>query len=64
MEATGPKTVKVFANRTAMGFENAAEEKPDQQFVLMPKDYGQDLQLAFVRFQHVSNVSVSARNEA
>eukprot|EP00831_Metopus_contortus_P009793 TRINITY_DN13784_c0_g1_i12.p2 TRINITY_DN13784_c0_g1~~TRINITY_DN13784_c0_g1_i12.p2 ORF type:complete len:216 (-),score=55.86 TRINITY_DN13784_c0_g1_i12:167-814(-) len=57
-DGTGPKIVKIFANRVSMGFSDAETEKPDQTFMLAPKDYNVDINFMFVKFQHIDNISI------
>ena len=41
-----------------MGFSDAEAETPDQQFTLTLKDYTQDINLKYVKFQHIDKVAV------
>eukprot|EP00826_Nyctotherus_ovalis_P051893 TRINITY_DN6515_c0_g1_i5.p1 TRINITY_DN6515_c0_g1~~TRINITY_DN6515_c0_g1_i5.p1 ORF type:complete len:146 (+),score=13.80 TRINITY_DN6515_c0_g1_i5:28-438(+) len=59
-DGTGPRKVKVFSNRINMGFSDAEEQKADQEFTLMPKDYSTDIELKYVKFQRVDRLTVLA----
>ncbi|KAF9582586.1 Thioredoxin-like protein 1, partial [Lunasporangiospora selenospora] len=56
--AHAPKTVKVYKNRGALEFDEAASIEETQTIVLSEKDYenGCVIPLRFVKFQNVSNV--------
>eukprot|EP00826_Nyctotherus_ovalis_P051891 TRINITY_DN6515_c0_g1_i2.p2 TRINITY_DN6515_c0_g1~~TRINITY_DN6515_c0_g1_i2.p2 ORF type:complete len:160 (+),score=47.94 TRINITY_DN6515_c0_g1_i2:47-526(+) len=57
-DGTGPRKVKVFSNRINMGFSDAEEQKADQEFTLMPKDYSTDIELKYVKFQRVDRLTI------
>mmetsp|Transcript_17635 Transcript_17635/g.49302 ORF Transcript_17635/g.49302 Transcript_17635/m.49302 type:complete len:170 (-) Transcript_17635:121-630(-) len=59
-DGTGPKRVRLFINRTALGFSEASDEAATQDIELSEEDIsaGKPLPLKFVKFQSVRSVSV------
>jgi len=56
---SGPKTVKVFVDRSAFDFSEAASLPPTQTFVLAPSDFdGREKLTQFVKFQSVHTLTV------
>lgn len=55
-----PRTIKLFVNRPALGFEDAESDEPAQEIELTEKQAtkGGNVELRFVRFQNVSHLSV------
>ncbi|KAJ1906366.1 hypothetical protein IWQ60_012103, partial [Tieghemiomyces parasiticus] len=55
-----PKTVKIYANRPNMGFDETESVQPTQVLELTEADYAESAttSLRFVRFQNVSSVTV------
>lgn len=57
--ATGPATVKLFANAPQMDFSDAESRKPSQELALREADLkGDRVDLKFVVFQSVQSVTV------
>ncbi|ORZ05778.1 PITH domain-domain-containing protein [Absidia repens] len=56
--AKAPKTIKIFANRQNLGFEDADSMKETQTLILEPKDFEDDaiVNLRFVKFQNIVNI--------
>ena len=54
-----PQVLKIFANRNQLGFDEAAEDTPTQEVVLTEKDFNGTTELKFVKFQSVSNLTVT-----
>ncbi|KAI8343396.1 PITH domain-containing protein [Chlamydoabsidia padenii] len=56
--AKAPKTIKIFANRQNLGFEDADSIKETQTLILEPKDFEEDavVNLRFVKFQNIVNI--------
>eukprot|EP00158_Paraphelidium_tribonemae_P000723 Partr_v1_DN23270_c0_g1_i1_m35247 putative Thioredoxin-like protein len=57
---TGPKTVKLYANRSHLGFSEAESVEPTQVLTLTPADFGPNVATAlrFVKYQNVHALSV------
>eukprot|EP00238_Polyblepharides_amylifera_P002061 CAMPEP_0196586012 /NCGR_PEP_ID=MMETSP1081-20130531/52852_1 /TAXON_ID=36882 /ORGANISM="Pyramimonas amylifera, Strain CCMP720" /LENGTH=169 /DNA_ID=CAMNT_0041907745 /DNA_START=50 /DNA_END=559 /DNA_ORIENTATION=- len=55
-----PKVVKMFSNRPSLGFSDAADEVAQQEFEFTEEEIssGKPIQLKFVKFQHVRNISI------
>lgn len=55
-----PTSIKLFINKTNMGFDDANEEKPTEVLSLNPQDCynGIDIPLTYVRYQFVSDITV------
>lgn len=53
-----PKTLKIFVNHIGMDFGRAESEEATQEFQLNEKDFGKNIDLRFVKFQHVKDVTV------
>ncbi|KAI9306066.1 PITH domain-containing protein [Cunninghamella echinulata] len=56
--AKAPKTVKIYANRQNLGFDDTDSIKETQTITLEPKDFEEDaiVNLRFVKFQNIVNV--------
>lgn len=57
----GPKTVKLFANRLNMGFDDASSDTPTQTLRLTPNDLTQDapgLALDHIKFLQTSTITI------
>lgn len=56
----GPKTVKIFVNRSHLGFDEVGSIEPTQTLVLTPADFEEKVtnELRFVRFQNVSSMVI------
>ena len=59
---TLPTSVKVFVNKTTLGFDDAESTTPTQEFTLSAEDFASgaaELKLKFHKFQRVTSVHVS-----
>lgn len=58
---TAPRVVKLFANRTSLGFSDAGDIEPTQTIELTDDDLepSKEIELRFVKFQRVKSVTVS-----
>ena len=57
---TAPKTVKLFINNDSLAFDDVEDKKPHHEFELTAKDVGGGtIVLPFVKFQFVTNLTVS-----
>lgn len=58
--AQAPKTVKIYANRQTLGFDDADSIKETQTLELEPKDFEDDavVNLRFVKFQNITSLVV------
>ncbi|KAG0255166.1 Thioredoxin-like protein 1 [Actinomortierella ambigua] len=59
--AHAPKTIKLYANRVTMGFDDADSVKETQILELAEKDYKENgglVSLRFVKFQSVSSITI------
>ncbi|KAI7887494.1 DUF1000-domain-containing protein [Lichtheimia hyalospora FSU 10163] len=56
--AQAPKTVKIYANRQTLGFDDADSIKETQTLELEPKDFEDDavVNLRFVKFQNITSL--------
>ncbi|XP_049955101.1 thioredoxin-like protein 1 [Schistocerca serialis cubense] len=56
----GPKTIKLFINRTqTLDFDSANSYAPVQELILTPSDLeGKPINLKFVKFQNVQNIQL------
>ncbi|KAI8647109.1 galactose-binding domain-like protein [Parasitella parasitica] len=56
--ANAPKTVKVFANRTVLGFDDVDSVKETQTLQLTPESFEEDaiVNLRFVKYQNVTHI--------
>ncbi|KAI8985342.1 PITH domain-containing protein [Pilobolus umbonatus] len=56
--AQAPKTIKLYANRQTLGFDEADSIKETQIIHLEPKDFeeGAVISLRFVKFQNITNI--------
>ena len=59
--ASAPKTIKLYINRPAIGFEDVQDSEAEQTFELSEEDVksGKQIQLRYVRFQNVNSLHVS-----
>lgn len=59
-QATAPKTIKLFANRQQLGFDETESVECTQQLGLTEADYAVNgvTNLRFVKFQNVNSVVV------
>jgi hypothetical protein len=57
---TAPKVIKLFANRTNLGFSDANDVEPTQILDLTQEDLQghKDIELRFVKFQRVKSITV------
>eukprot|EP01084_Bolivina_argentea_P119837 212452_1 len=56
---SGPRLVKLFANKSELDFTDAEDSKPAQQIVLKPKQLkGSKLQLKALKFQRLSSLQI------
>lgn len=55
-----PTSLKIFANRPSLGFDEVEDFFPTQEFALSPKDYSPDsvLKLKFHKFQKVTSLAL------
>ena len=60
--AHAPKTIKLYANRLNIGFDETNRIEATQVLTLSDKDYADNglVPLRFVKFQSVNNITVSA----
>ena len=56
---TNPKTIKLFVNQHGIDFSSAESDEPTQSFELRDKDFGQNIDLRFVKFQYVKDLAVT-----
>ena len=62
---TAPKTVKLFINNDHLAFDDVEDKKPHHEFELTAKDVGGGtIVLPFVKFQFVTNLTVSEASPA
>ena len=62
---TAPKTVKLFINNDHLAFDDVEDKKPHHEFELTAKDVGGGtIVLPFVKFQFVTNLTVSEATPA
>lgn len=54
----GPTVLKIFANRPALGFDDATAEEGTQGFELKPDQYGKELKLKQAKFALVTHVHI------
>ncbi|KAI8062803.1 PITH domain-containing protein [Gilbertella persicaria] len=56
--ANAPKTVKIYANRTVLGFDDADAVKETQVLELKPEHFEQDaiVNLRFVKYQNITHI--------
>eukprot|EP00271_Cylindrocystis_brebissonii_P008659 TRINITY_DN23132_c0_g1_i1.p1 TRINITY_DN23132_c0_g1~~TRINITY_DN23132_c0_g1_i1.p1 ORF type:complete len:172 (-),score=36.35 TRINITY_DN23132_c0_g1_i1:519-1034(-) len=55
----GPKVVKLYANRTSMGFSNTADFPPSDTLTLTPAQLkGTPVPLKYVKFQNVRSLTI------
>lgn len=56
-----PRVLKLFANRTSLGFSDAGDIEPTQTIELTDDDFepSKEIELRFVKFQRVKSVTVS-----
>uniref|UniRef100_K3WS93 PITH domain-containing protein n=1 Tax=Globisporangium ultimum (strain ATCC 200006 / CBS 805.95 / DAOM BR144) TaxID=431595 RepID=K3WS93_GLOUD len=57
---TAPRVVKLFANRTSLGFSDAGDIEPTQTIELTDEDLepNKEIELRFVKFQRVKSVTI------
>ena len=53
-----PKNVKLFANRTGLGFDDCESAVAEQELDLEPEKLGERIELKFVKFQAVDKLTV------
>ncbi|PAV19119.1 hypothetical protein PNOK_0596300 [Pyrrhoderma noxium] len=58
--ASAPKTIKLYINRPAIGFEDVQDSEAEQTFELSEEDVksGKQIQLRYVRFQNVNSLHI------
>ncbi|KAG1265636.1 hypothetical protein G6F65_014162 [Rhizopus arrhizus] len=58
--ANAPKTIKLYTNRQALGFDDAESISETQTIELSPKDFEEDaiVNLRFVKFQNVTHITL------
>ena len=62
---TAPKTVKLFINNDHLAFDDVEDKKPHHEFELTAKEVGGGtIVLPFVKFQFVTNLTVSEATPA
>ena len=63
--AQAPKTIKIYANRQTLGFDDADSIKETQTLELEPKDFEDDavVNLRFVKFQNITSLVVCILRE-
>ncbi|KAI9473605.1 MAG: PITH domain-containing protein [Benjaminiella poitrasii] len=56
--ANAPKTVKIYTNRTVLGFDDADSVKETQVLELKPENFEQDavVNLRFVKYQNITHI--------
>lgn len=61
MIENAPRVLKLFANRTSLGFSDAGDIEPTQTIELTDDDFesSKEIELRFVKFQRVKSVTVS-----
>eukprot|EP00245_Coleochaete_scutata_P003003 TRINITY_DN14271_c0_g1_i1.p1 TRINITY_DN14271_c0_g1~~TRINITY_DN14271_c0_g1_i1.p1 ORF type:complete len:176 (+),score=48.15 TRINITY_DN14271_c0_g1_i1:118-645(+) len=58
-DGSGPKTLKLFANREHMGFSNVTDFPASQDIILSPEQLeGKPVPLKFVKFQNVRSLTM------
>lgn len=59
--ANAPKTVKIYANRTVLGFDDTDSVKETQTIELTPENFEENaiVNLRFVKYQNISHIMVS-----
>lgn len=55
---SAPRVLKLYANRTNLGFSDAGDIEPTQTIELTESDLGRDIELRFVKFQRVQSITV------
>lgn len=62
MIENAPRVLKLFANRTSLGFSDAGDIEPTQTIELTDEDFepSKEIELRFVKFQRVKSVTVSS----
>lgn len=55
---SAPRVLKLYANRTNLGFSDAGDIEPTQTIELAESDLGRDIELRFVKFQRVQSITV------
>ncbi|KAJ2845435.1 hypothetical protein IWW36_004782, partial [Coemansia brasiliensis] len=55
-----PRSIKLFANRTSLGFDDVESVDPTQEIEMTKEMYesGGVVNLRYVRFQHVNSLSI------
>lgn len=62
---TAPKTVKLFINNDHLAFDDVEDKKPHHEFEMTAKEVGGGtIVLPFVKFQFVTNLTVSEATPA
>ncbi|RCH85605.1 Thioredoxin-like protein 1 [Rhizopus stolonifer] len=58
--ANAPKTIKLYTNRQALGFDDADSTSETQTIELSPKDFEEDavVNLRFVKYQNVTHITL------
>ncbi|KAI8987441.1 PITH domain-containing protein [Mycotypha africana] len=59
-KTNAPKTIKIYANRTNIGFDDADSIKETQILELTPEDFDDDnvVNLKFVRYQNITSITL------
>jgi len=64
-DGSGPKNVKLFVNKTMMGFTEAEDDSATQEIVLTPHHLQRDaapIQLRLAKFQNVSSLTIFVKD--
>jgi hypothetical protein len=57
-DGRAPKTVKIFANRSGLSFDDAESANAEQEIEFTPEMLGTRVELKFVKFQSVDSVTI------
>jgi hypothetical protein len=57
-DGTAPKQLRLFVNKNAMDFDSARDGAPAQELELSPEQFGERIELRFVKFQAVTTLSI------
>lgn len=57
-EKCHPKQVKLFVNQSTIGFSDAEARNAEQELEIEPNQYGERLELRFVKFQNVNQLTI------
>ena len=60
--STAPLTLKTFANRAPMGFDDVESIEPTEVLEIQEGEYQGDIILNFVKYQNVANITIFIEN--